>query len=132
MARNGGGNPFEGDPGNPFQDPAVTQHRPSSEYATLDVYNPFENPGQREPPPYESRPSVPPAPPLPAPQLPKKTSPTEPRNYGSYGTQPETGTTFTPCLSASAGICSAAAGSHRLEESSWLSLRELLEGLSRY
>uniref|UniRef100_A0ACB8G7A1 Uncharacterized protein n=1 Tax=Sphaerodactylus townsendi TaxID=933632 RepID=A0ACB8G7A1_9SAUR len=69
------------------QDPAVTQHRPSSEYATLDVYNPFENPGQREPPPYESRPSVPPAPPLPAPQLPKKTSPTEPRNYGSYGTQ---------------------------------------------
>ncbi|XP_054850316.1 secretory carrier-associated membrane protein 3 isoform X2 [Eublepharis macularius] len=87
MALNGGGNPFEGDPGNPFQDPAITQHRPSSEYATLDVYNPFENPG-RPPPPYESRPSAAvPAPPAPALQPPRKASPTEPRNYGSYGTQ---------------------------------------------
>ncbi|XP_077178642.1 secretory carrier-associated membrane protein 3 isoform X2 [Paroedura picta] len=87
MAVNGGGNPFEGDPGNPFQDPAIIQHRPASEYATLDVYNPFENPGQRPPPPYEPRPSATPTQPALPSQPPKKTSPTEPRNYGSYGTQ---------------------------------------------
>ncbi|KAJ6656977.1 hypothetical protein lerEdw1_002978 [Lerista edwardsae] len=46
MARNSEGNPFEGDLGNPFQDPAVVQHRPTSDYATLDVYNPFESQGE--------------------------------------------------------------------------------------
>ncbi|ELW62423.1 Secretory carrier-associated membrane protein 3 [Tupaia chinensis] len=61
-----GGNPFAepGELDNPFQDPAVIQHRPSSQYATLDVYNPFET---REPS--------------------RKLSPTEPKNYGSYSTQ---------------------------------------------
>ncbi|XP_041627018.1 secretory carrier-associated membrane protein 3-like [Vulpes lagopus] len=83
-----GENPFTG-PGeldNPFLDPAVIQHRPSPQYATLDIYNPFET---REPPlAYE-----PPAPaPLPSPSAPslqssKKLSPTEPKNYGSYSTQ---------------------------------------------
>nr|XP_025042684.1 secretory carrier-associated membrane protein 3 [Pelodiscus sinensis] len=29
----------------PFQDPAVMQHQPSTDYATLDVYNPFDNRG---------------------------------------------------------------------------------------
>ncbi|XP_038624695.1 secretory carrier-associated membrane protein 3 isoform X2 [Tachyglossus aculeatus] len=42
-----GGNPFAEPPDldNPFQDPAVTQHRPSPppQYATLDVYNPFDS-----------------------------------------------------------------------------------------
>lgn len=92
MARSGEGNPFEGDLGNPFQDPAVVQHRPSSEYATLDVYNPFENRGN-PPPPYEPRPvatTAPAAPPDPPLQPPKKPSPTETRNYGSYGTQEST------------------------------------------
>ncbi|XP_063002168.1 secretory carrier-associated membrane protein 3 isoform X2 [Elgaria multicarinata webbii] len=91
MALNDGGNPFQGDPGNPFQDPAVIQHKPSSEYATLDVYNPFDNPGL--PPPFESSTqNVPPPPPTPAAALqpPRKPSPTEPRNYGSYGTQEST------------------------------------------
>uniref|UniRef100_A0A8C0K037 Secretory carrier-associated membrane protein n=1 Tax=Canis lupus dingo TaxID=286419 RepID=A0A8C0K037_CANLU len=83
-----GENPFAGpsELDNPFQDPAVIQHRPSPQYATLDVYNPFET---REPPlAYE-----PPAPaPLPSPSAPslqssRKLSPTEPKNYGSYSTQ---------------------------------------------
>ncbi|XP_067328521.1 secretory carrier-associated membrane protein 3-like isoform X2 [Anolis sagrei] len=91
MALSGEGNPFEGDPGNPFQDPAVIQHRPTSEYATLDVYNPFDKPGPA--PPYEppaSAPTAPPVTPAPVLQPAKKLSPTEPRNYGSYGTQDST------------------------------------------
>ncbi|KAJ7307354.1 hypothetical protein JRQ81_009366 [Phrynocephalus forsythii] len=94
MARNssssggGGENPFEGDLGNPFQDPAITQHRPTSEYATLDIYNPFDKSGV-PPPSYEPPASAPVAPPVsaPAPQPNKKVSPSEARNYGSYGTQ---------------------------------------------
>ncbi|XP_030159213.1 secretory carrier-associated membrane protein 3 [Lynx canadensis] len=83
-----GGNPFAG-PGeldNPFQDPAVIQHRPSPQYATLDVYNPFET---REPPPAYEPPAAAPLPPASAPSLQssRKLSPTEPKNYGSYGTQ---------------------------------------------
>uniref|UniRef100_A0A8C8VWR7 Secretory carrier-associated membrane protein n=1 Tax=Peromyscus maniculatus bairdii TaxID=230844 RepID=A0A8C8VWR7_PERMB len=85
-----GENPFP-DPGeldNPFQDPAVIQHRPNQQYATLDVYNPFEN---REPPPaYEPPAPVPaplPPPPAPSVQSSRKLSPTEPKNYGSYSTQ---------------------------------------------
>ncbi|XP_061462520.1 secretory carrier-associated membrane protein 3 isoform X2 [Rhineura floridana] len=87
MALNSGRNPFEDDPGNPFQDPAIVQRRPSSEYATLDVYNPFDSAGV--PPPYEPPASAQtvPLPPPPAYQPTKKPSPTEPRNYGSYGTQ---------------------------------------------
>ncbi|XP_069807072.1 secretory carrier-associated membrane protein 3 [Dendropsophus ebraccatus] len=79
---------------NPFQDPAVMEHRPTTQYATLDVYNPFDNLGV--PPPYHE-PSVQPAAPLPAATLQptvtpgaKKQSPTEPKNYGSYGTQEST------------------------------------------
>ncbi|XP_053559304.1 secretory carrier-associated membrane protein 3 [Bombina bombina] len=86
-------NPF-GDIDNPFQDPAVTEHRPSSQYATLDVYNPFDNKGI--PPPYQP-PAQPPviSPTAPAQIVPsapqaKKISPTEPKNYGSYGTQEST------------------------------------------
>ncbi|XP_053224108.1 dual specificity protein kinase CLK2 isoform X2 [Podarcis raffonei] len=93
MALNGGGNPFEGETGNPFQDPAIVQHRPTSDYATLDVYNPFDNTAQL-PPPYAAPPSASPAPlaapPAPASQPAKKPSPTEPKNYGSYGTQEST------------------------------------------
>ncbi|XP_041094874.1 secretory carrier-associated membrane protein 3-like [Polyodon spathula] len=38
---------------NPFQDPAVTQHHtPSTGYATLDLYNPFDS-SRGPPPPYE-------------------------------------------------------------------------------
>uniref|UniRef100_A0A8C7BQI7 Secretory carrier-associated membrane protein n=1 Tax=Neovison vison TaxID=452646 RepID=A0A8C7BQI7_NEOVI len=82
------GNPFAG-PGeldNPFQDPAVIQHRPSPQYATLDVYNPFET---REPPPAYEPPAPAPLPPPSAPSLQssRKLSPTEPKNYGSYSTQ---------------------------------------------
>ncbi|KAM4690047.1 protein ENTREP3-like [Rhinophrynus dorsalis] len=94
MAEPDRGNPF-GDLDNPFQDPAVTEHRPSSQYATLDVYNPFDNRGM--PPPYHETPPVLPAATMPAapaniPPAPaaKKTSPTEPKNYGSYGTQEST------------------------------------------
>ncbi|KAM9384870.1 LOW QUALITY PROTEIN: secretory carrier-associated membrane protein 3 [Pholidichthys leucotaenia] len=70
---------------NPFQDPAVTQHSSSTGYATLDLYNPFENTTQ-PPPPYEAVPA-PPAPPVPAQTPPIRTTPTEPRNYGSYNSQ---------------------------------------------
>ncbi|XP_014445201.1 secretory carrier-associated membrane protein 3 isoform X1 [Tupaia chinensis] len=83
-----GGNPFAepGELDNPFQDPAVIQHRPSSQYATLDVYNPFET---REPPPAHEPPVPAPLPPPSAPSLQpsRKLSPTEPKNYGSYSTQ---------------------------------------------
>ncbi|KAM4661903.1 secretory carrier-associated membrane protein 3 isoform 1-T1 [Discoglossus pictus] len=95
MAQPDRGNPF-GEIDNPFQDPAVTEHRPSNQYATLDVYNPFDNRGV--PPPYHDPQNVQPAPatlPAPPPTVPsvpplKKQSPTEPKNYGSYGTQDST------------------------------------------
>lgn len=90
MAQNtDGGNPFAepGELDNPFQDPAVIQHRPSPQYATLDVYNPFET---REPPSTYEPPAPAPAP-LPPPSAPsqssRKLSPSEPKNYGSYSTQ---------------------------------------------
>ncbi|XP_015740125.2 secretory carrier-associated membrane protein 3 [Coturnix japonica] len=67
-------------PDNPFQDPAVVQHRSGTDSATLDAYNPFEN---SAPPPYRE---VPP----PHGGEPRRPSPTEPRNYGSYGTQAST------------------------------------------
>ncbi|XP_008577991.1 PREDICTED: secretory carrier-associated membrane protein 3 isoform X2 [Galeopterus variegatus] len=83
-----GGNPFSepGELDNPFQDPAVIQHRPSPQYATLDVYNPFET---REPPPAHEASAPTPLPPASAPSLQpsRKLSPTEPKNYGSYSTQ---------------------------------------------
>nr|XP_060622591.1 secretory carrier-associated membrane protein 3-like isoform X3 [Anolis sagrei ordinatus] len=66
MALSGEGNPFEGDPGNPFQQPAP----------------PYEPPA--------SAPTAPPVTPAPVLQPAKKLSPTEPRNYGSYGTQDST------------------------------------------
>lgn len=92
MAQNrDGGNPFpdSGELDNPFQDPAVIQHRPSQQYATLDVYNPFEN---REQPPPAYEPPAPAPAPLPPPSAPsvqssRKLSPAEPKNYGSYSTQ---------------------------------------------
>ncbi|XP_067395280.1 secretory carrier-associated membrane protein 3 isoform X2 [Emydura macquarii macquarii] len=98
MAQNGAGsagNPF-GEPDNPFQDPAVMQHKPSTEYATLDVYNPFEN--REPPPPYQPPPGAQPTPPVAkvpqqpasAMQPPKKLSPSESKNYGSYGSQAST------------------------------------------
>uniref|UniRef100_A0A7N4P604 Secretory carrier-associated membrane protein n=1 Tax=Sarcophilus harrisii TaxID=9305 RepID=A0A7N4P604_SARHA len=88
MAQSGNsGNPFaeSSEFDNPFQDPAVTQHRPSPQYATLDVYNPFEN--RESSPSYE--PPTPPPPPTAQPhqQPSRKLSPTEPKNYGSYNTQ---------------------------------------------
>ncbi|XP_019383590.1 PREDICTED: secretory carrier-associated membrane protein 3 [Gavialis gangeticus] len=94
MAQHGLG-PF-GAPSNPFEDPAVVQHEGSAEYATLDVYNPFDTPGP--PPLYQpqagTQPPPPaasvPQPPAPAMQPPRKPSPTEPKNYGSYGTQAST------------------------------------------
>uniref|UniRef100_A0A493TIW1 Secretory carrier-associated membrane protein n=1 Tax=Anas platyrhynchos platyrhynchos TaxID=8840 RepID=A0A493TIW1_ANAPP len=77
-------------PDNPFQDPAVVQHRPGPESAALDAYNPFEN-GAPPPPPYHAPAGAPPAVGVPPPQgtaqPPRRPSPTEPRNYGSYGTQ---------------------------------------------
>lgn len=69
---------------NPFQDPAVTQHSSTGGYATLDLYNPFEN-STAPPPPYEA--TSPSAPPPPSQTPPNKTTPTEPRNYGSYNSQ---------------------------------------------
>ncbi|KAM9294029.1 secretory carrier-associated membrane protein 3 [Gastrophryne carolinensis] len=92
------GNPYR-ELDNPFQDPAVMEHQPANQYATLDVYNPFDNRGV--PPPYNEQsafpapatlPAAPPAVPPPAapPTAAKKTSPTEPKNYGSYGSQEST------------------------------------------
>ncbi|XP_056154320.1 secretory carrier-associated membrane protein 3 isoform X1 [Lampris incognitus] len=69
---------------NPFQDPAVTQHSSNTEYATLDLYNPFDN-KNGPPPPYEA--TCPSAPSVPAQTPPSRTTPTEPRNYGSYNSQ---------------------------------------------
>ncbi|KAF7664796.1 hypothetical protein LDENG_00164780 [Lucifuga dentata] len=69
---------------NPFQDPAVTQHSSNTGYATLDLYNPFDN-NTGPPPPYEA--TTPSAPPQPAETPPSRTTPTEPRNYGSYNSQ---------------------------------------------
>ncbi|XP_076157375.1 secretory carrier-associated membrane protein 3 isoform X2 [Alosa pseudoharengus] len=69
---------------NPFQDPSVTQHSSTTGYATLDLYNPFDNKTVQPPPPYEA--TVPNAPP-PAQTPPNRTTPTEPRNYGSYTNQ---------------------------------------------
>ncbi|MBN3292754.1 SCAM3 protein, partial [Polypterus senegalus] len=74
---------------NPFQDPAVIQHTANTGYATLDLYNPFDN-NQGPPPPYEQSSQKPPlavqttAQPT-APPQPKKSTPTEPRNYGTQG-----------------------------------------------
>ncbi|CAI5691018.1 unnamed protein product [Oreochromis niloticus] len=72
---------------NPFQDPAVTQHSSSTGYATLDLYNPFDN-TTAPPPPYEATPPSAPAPSAPVQTPPSRTTPTEPRNYGSYNSQP--------------------------------------------
>ncbi|XP_043994132.1 secretory carrier-associated membrane protein 3 [Gambusia affinis] len=79
---------------NPFQDPAVTQHSSNTEYATLDLYNPFDKPAG-PPPPYEA--SSPPAPP-PAQTPPSRTTPTEPRSYGSYNAQPAVNSTTAELL----------------------------------
>ncbi|XP_075050633.1 secretory carrier-associated membrane protein 3 [Mixophyes fleayi] len=93
MAQPDRGNPFS-ELDNPFQDPAVTEQQPNSQYATLDVYNPFDKQGL--PPPYHEPTAQPPAT-LPTSQFQstvtpaaKKPSPTEPKNYGSYGTQEST------------------------------------------
>ncbi|KAL6099601.1 scamp3 [Pungitius sinensis] len=69
---------------NPFQDPAVTQHSSNTGYATLDLYNPFDN-TTAPPPPYEA--TSPSAQSAPAQTPPSRTTPTEPRNYGSYTSQ---------------------------------------------
>uniref|UniRef100_A0A8C5P2N6 Secretory carrier-associated membrane protein n=1 Tax=Jaculus jaculus TaxID=51337 RepID=A0A8C5P2N6_JACJA len=83
-------NPFAeaGELDNPFQDPAVIHHRPSQQYATLDVYNPFENrePSQAYEPPAPAPAQLPP-PSAPSLNSSRKLSPTEPKNYGSYNTQ---------------------------------------------
>uniref|UniRef100_A0A8C2FNM2 Secretory carrier-associated membrane protein n=1 Tax=Cyprinus carpio TaxID=7962 RepID=A0A8C2FNM2_CYPCA len=68
---------------NPFQDPSVIQHSSNTGYATLDLYNPFDNNTTAPPPTYEA--TSPAAPPAQTP--PSSTTPTEPKNYGSYGTQ---------------------------------------------
>ncbi|XP_030644891.1 secretory carrier-associated membrane protein 3 [Chanos chanos] len=75
--------PDPGDDHNPFQDPSVTQHSSNTDYATLDLYNPFDTKTEA-PPPYEATPTS--APP-PAVTPPSRTTPTEHRNYGSYSTQ---------------------------------------------
>ncbi|CAB1351280.1 unnamed protein product [Coregonus sp. 'balchen'] len=78
--------PEPGDDHNPFQDPAVTQHSSNTEYATLDLYNPFDNKNGPPPPAYAATsPSAPQ--PVPATTPPSRITPTEPRNYG---------TSFTP------------------------------------
>ncbi|KAJ8273489.1 hypothetical protein GJAV_G00102160 [Gymnothorax javanicus] len=77
--------PEPNDDSNPFQDPAVTQHSSNTGYATLDLYNPFENKTTGPPPPYEA--TSPSAAVPPAQTPPSRTTPTEPRNYGSYSTQ---------------------------------------------
>ncbi|CAL1584930.1 unnamed protein product [Knipowitschia caucasica] len=72
---------------NPFQDPAVVQHSSTTGYATLDLYNPFDNGTPGPPPPYEATPPAAPQA-VPATTPPSKTTPTEPpRNYGSYTNQ---------------------------------------------
>ncbi|KAI5087306.1 secretory carrier-associated membrane protein 3 isoform X2 [Silurus meridionalis] len=71
---------------NPFQDPSVTQHSNSTDYPTLDLYNPFDNRTAGPPPPYDANPPAAP-PTIPSQNLPSRTTPTEPRNYGSYSTQ---------------------------------------------
>ncbi|KAL2079951.1 hypothetical protein ACEWY4_023744 [Coilia grayii] len=76
--------PDPNDDQNPFQDPSVTQHSSNTGYATLDLYNPFDNKNVQPPPPYEA---TVPTPPPPAQTPPRLTTPTEPRNYGSYSTQ---------------------------------------------
>ncbi|KAJ3609588.1 hypothetical protein NHX12_024108 [Muraenolepis orangiensis] len=70
---------------NPFQDPAVTQHSSNTGYATLDLYNPFDNKTGPPPPPYEATSPTPAS--VPAQTPPSHTTPTEPRNYGSYTSQ---------------------------------------------
>lgn len=76
--------PDAADDHNPFQDPSVTQHSSNTGFATLDLYNPFDNSTAGAPPPYEV--TSPPVPP-PAQTPPSRITPTEPRSYGSYGTQ---------------------------------------------
>ncbi|XP_040043732.2 secretory carrier-associated membrane protein 3 isoform X1 [Gasterosteus aculeatus] len=78
---------------NPFQDPAVTQHSSNTGYATLDLYNPFDN---TTAPPYEA--TSPSAPSAPAQTPPSRTTPTEPRNYGSYTSQTAVNATTTELL----------------------------------
>ncbi|XP_051527777.1 secretory carrier-associated membrane protein 3 [Myxocyprinus asiaticus] len=69
---------------NPFQDPSVTQHSSNTGYATLDLYNPFDNNTAVPPPPYEATsPAAPPPTQTPS----NRTTPTDPKNYGSNGTQ---------------------------------------------
>ncbi|TRY65115.1 hypothetical protein DNTS_009670 [Danionella cerebrum] len=75
--------PDSSDDHNPFQDPSVMQHSSNTGYATLDLYNPFDNNPAAPPPPYEATPPA--APPAQTP--PSRTTPTEGKNYGSYGTQ---------------------------------------------
>nr|XP_033780274.1 secretory carrier-associated membrane protein 3 isoform X7 [Geotrypetes seraphini] len=89
-------NPFVEPEGmeNPFQDPSVMEQKPSSQYATLDVYNPFDSQGERRdmqqpPPPYQP-PTNMPQPPTETVQPPRKPSANEPKNYGSYGSQEAT------------------------------------------
>ncbi|XP_051948874.1 secretory carrier-associated membrane protein 3-like [Xyrauchen texanus] len=76
--------PDAADDHNPFQDPSVTQHSSNTGYATLDLYNPFDNNTAVPPPPYEA---TSPAAPPPAQTPTNRTTPTEPKNYGSNGTQ---------------------------------------------
>uniref|UniRef100_A0A3Q0RUW8 Secretory carrier-associated membrane protein n=1 Tax=Amphilophus citrinellus TaxID=61819 RepID=A0A3Q0RUW8_AMPCI len=80
---------------NPFQDPAVTQHSSNTGYATLDLYNPFDNTAG-PPPPYEATPPTAPSAPVQTP--PSRTTPTEPRNYGSYNSQPAVSATTAELL----------------------------------
>nr|XP_033780269.1 protein FAM189B isoform X2 [Geotrypetes seraphini] len=70
------------------------EQKPSSQYATLDVYNPFDSQGERRdmqqpPPPYQP-PTNMPQPPTETVQPPRKPSANEPKNYGSYGSQEAT------------------------------------------
>ncbi|XP_048849278.1 secretory carrier-associated membrane protein 3-like isoform X1 [Brienomyrus brachyistius] len=81
---------------NPFQDPALTQHGSNTEYATLDLYNPFEDKPMQPPPPYSA--TVPTAPPVPSQAPPTRITPTESRNYGSYTTQPSVNATTAELL----------------------------------
>ncbi|XP_070622542.1 secretory carrier-associated membrane protein 3 isoform X1 [Erythrolamprus reginae] len=70
-------------------DPGIIQHQPNTDYATLDVYNPFDNSGL--PPPYQpTAPTIPSAATVPVSEVPKKPNNVEPKNYGSYGTKDAT------------------------------------------